>query len=570
MKKFYIFALSILFSTTLIAQDWDLTWKMTENIFQPPQSGSNFNVVRAGFDTDNDGKGEFITAFCEQDSNFVMMYEATGDDTYELVWSWMFPPYLHNSFNGIAVGDVDGNGLDEIFITLATQVGDANAPRLWIFEWNGVQGENKYGDYATGVCEPHGTWDYGLDDGIDFRPKSLMVEDIDNDGVNELITGNRGTPDSNDGKREIIVSNFTGTFAGFGNWNIEYRTADTGGALYSVNTGDLDGDGNMEIYGLLWDLFTLRIYEATGPDTYELQSEIVEMDPIIDYGGWDCVGVADVNNDGINEMYIAGMVDSETNFTLFAIQGEADNSTIDASDVQTLMEFTYPNPFQSGFRNLEICDPDGDGNINLMITGHRNGLIHDIEYKGNGDPMDPTSWDAKTAFDIFALYAVDAGVTREAAVDSLLSPRLYFGSYGGDMDGDGKNEYVFVNYSSDFDVWANDAYVWIIEAGTALAISPSDNSNISHFTLNQNYPNPFNPQTNISYSLKEADFITITIYDMLGKKVRTLTNEYKFAGDHSIIWDGLTDNGLLAASGLYLYKLKTNGTQISKSMSLVR
>jgi flagellar hook assembly protein FlgD len=57
---------------------------------------------------------------------------------------------------------------------------------------------------------------------------------------------------------------------------------------------------------------------------------------------------------------------------------------------------------------------------------------------------------------------------------------------------------------------------------------------------------------------------------MLGKKVRTLVNEYKHAGDHSINWDGLTDNGLLAASGLYLYKLKTNGTQISKSMSLVR
>ena len=570
MKKLLLIVFLLILTTNLTAQ-WDQTWKMDTNPFQPPQSGSNFNVVKAGFDTDNDGWGEFITAFCEQDSNFVMMYEATADDTYELVWSWRYPLYLHNSFNGIAVGDADNNGLDEILITLATQVGDANAPRLWVFEWNGVQGENKYGNYASGVCEPHGTWNYGLEDGIDFRPMSLIVEDIDNDGVNELITGQRGEPNRN--VREIIVSNFTGTFTSFGNWNIEFRTDNGGGALYSVNTGDLDGDGNREIYGLLWDMFTLRIYEATGPDTYEPQSEIIELytdpNPEIDYGAWDGVGVADVNNDGTNEMYIAGMTELPTHnyHTLFTIQGKADNSTIEASDVKVLMEL--PQHIGGGFKNLQICDPDGDGNINLMIAGRFTGLVHNIEYKGEGDPADSANWDVSTAFDIFATCAADLGIPLDTA-RALIGPRMAYGSYGGDMDQDGKNEYVFVNYSSDFEEWPNDAYVWVIEDGTALAITPGDNSNLTHFTLKQNYPNPFNPQTNISYSLKEAGSITITIYDMLGKKVRTLVNEYKHAGDHSINWDGLTDNGLLAASGLYLYKLKTNGTQISKSMSLVR
>jgi flagellar hook assembly protein FlgD len=57
---------------------------------------------------------------------------------------------------------------------------------------------------------------------------------------------------------------------------------------------------------------------------------------------------------------------------------------------------------------------------------------------------------------------------------------------------------------------------------------------------------------------------------VLGQEVRTLINEYKHSGEHSIKWDGLTDNGIQAASGLYLYKLKSNGTQISKSMSLIR
>jgi len=278
MKKLLLILFSLLLTTNLTAQ-WDQTWKMTENIFQPPQSGSGFTVIKAGFDTDNDGQGEFIASICDGDSNFVMMYEATANDTYELVWSWKYPPYSSNanSYNGIAIGDMDNNGIVEILATLAPNVGATDkVPRLYIFEWNGVQGENKYGNYSSGICEPHGTWDYGLEDGIDFRLHSLIDEDIDQDGVNELITGVRGAPfPANEGKREIIVSNFTGTFTSFGNWNIEFRTDNEGGALYSVTTGDLDGDGKREIYGLLCDMFTLRIYEASGPDTYELQSVII-------------------------------------------------------------------------------------------------------------------------------------------------------------------------------------------------------------------------------------------------------------------------------------------------------
>ena len=581
MKIKYLIVVSILFTTFLIAQSgWNMAWEMSENPFQPPQSGSGFTVVKAGFDTDNDGMGEFIASICDGDSNFVMMYEATADNTYELVWSWKYPDYSSNanSYNGITVGDTDNNGVDEILATLAPNVGtDDNPPRLYIFEWNGVEGENKYGNYSTGVCEPHGTWNYGLDNGVDYRPHSLIVEDIDGDGANELITGMRGAPSANNGQREIIVSSFVGKFTTLGSWIEEFRTQNEGGALYSVTTGDLDGDGNKEIYGLLWDLFTLRIYEATGPDTYELQSEIIQLygDEGIDYGAWDGVAVADVDNDGTNEMYIAGMVETKimNNYTIFTIQGKDDNSTIDGADVNVLLEL--PQEIGGGFNNLEICDPDGDGNMNLMIAGRHSGKVFDIEYKGAGNPADPTSWDVKTAVDLFELAAFDLGITVEAARDSI-SPRIAYGSYAVDMDGDKKDEYVFVNYSTDFPAtadnsgWENDAYVWIIEDDGVLAIKAGENSNVTNFTLAQNYPNPFNPQTNITYSLKKSDNVKFIIYDMLGKKIRTLVNEYKHAGEHSIVWDGFTDNGQSAASGLYLYKIFTSGSQQSKTMSLVR
>ena len=73
-------------------------------------------IVKAGFDTDQDGWGEFLCAWTDLDSNYTLMYEATGDNTYELVWSFLHPVPA-NTFAGIVVGDIDNNDIVEIIIT---------------------------------------------------------------------------------------------------------------------------------------------------------------------------------------------------------------------------------------------------------------------------------------------------------------------------------------------------------------------------------------------------------------------------------------------------------------------
>lgn len=75
------------------------------------------------------------------------------------------------------------------------------------------------------------------------------------------------------------------------------------------------------------------------------------------------------------------------------------------------------------------------------------------------------------------------------------------------------------------------------------------------FRLEQNYPNPFNPQTTIRYDLSESSEVTLVIYDMQGRVVRSLVNSNKSGGAHQVIWDGRSDAGFAAASGLYLCRM---------------
>jgi hypothetical protein len=77
--------------------------------------------------------------------------------------------------------------------------------------------------------------------------------------------------------------------------------------------------------------------------------------------------------------------------------------------------------------------------------------------------------------------------------------------------------------------------------------------------LYQNYPNPFNPTTTIQFKLPEKSDVSLRIYDISGKLVKTLIDEEKDAGYHSVIWDGTGDDGASVNSGVYFYKIETDG-----------
>jgi hypothetical protein len=85
------------------------------------------------------------------------------------------------------------------------------------------------------------------------------------------------------------------------------------------------------------------------------------------------------------------------------------------------------------------------------------------------------------------------------------------------------------------------------------------------FIIIQNYPNPFNASTNIKYYLPETEYVLIEIYDILGKKVKTLLDKVMQAGEHSVVFDA--DN---FSSGIYFYKFDTENYSDAKSMVLIK
>jgi hypothetical protein len=92
---------------------------------------------------------------------------------------------------------------------------------------------------------------------------------------------------------------------------------------------------------------------------------------------------------------------------------------------------------------------------------------------------------------------------------------------------------------------------------------------IQDFSLMQNYPNPFNPSTNIKFNVAESGIVTLKVYDLLGKEVVTLMNEYKPSGKYEVTFNSRGD-GTSLSSGVYFYQLKINSFVDTRKMILIQ
>jgi hypothetical protein len=92
----------------------------------------------------------------------------------------------------------------------------------------------------------------------------------------------------------------------------------------------------------------------------------------------------------------------------------------------------------------------------------------------------------------------------------------------------------------------------------------------SSFQLYQNIPNPFNPTTTIRFDLAEPSPVRLTVFNVVGQRIRVLWDGHKPAGKHSVQWDGKDDWGQDVGSGVYLYRLTMEGQTQVRRMFLVR
>jgi hypothetical protein len=83
-------------------------------------------------------------------------------------------------------------------------------------------------------------------------------------------------------------------------------------------------------------------------------------------------------------------------------------------------------------------------------------------------------------------------------------------------------------------------------------------------------PNPFNPQTTVWFDLARDGFTELIVYDLTGRRVRTLVNTSLRSGEHRAVWDGRNDGGRRVASGVYLFQLRGDGYSETQRVALIK
>ncbi len=127
------------------------------------------------------------------------------------------------------------------------------------------------------------------------------------------------------------------------------------------------------------------------------------------------------------------------------------------------------------------------------------------------------------------------------------------------------NSNISYGISSNHIYYTNDGWVTYSIVDSIVTNVESQQSVPTQFTLYQNYPNPFNPTTVISYQLPVSSNVSIKVYDLLGREVAVLVDEYKSAGRYKVEF-----NAFSLASGVYYYQLKSGSFINSKKMILMR
>ena len=351
---------------------------------------------------------------------------------------------------------------------------------------------------------------------------SAAVADIDNDGLPEILCGDYDTT--------FYAWNCNGS-------NVPGFPVRVSARVKSAPAiADLDGDGNLDI-----------VLGTTSGDVYVFNNQGV-IRP-----GWpvrlglstsSSPSLADIDLDGHLEILIG-------------------------CDDARLYVFTADGQPKSGFpvavsgaisATPAVGDINGDGYPDIAF-GTSAGLIHAINFMGMSLPN-------------FPIPTVSLGtITASSGL--------------ADIDGDGDCEIVTGvrtagNNLEVIDCKAHlpaEVFPWpmfgkdLHRSGYYGPFVTGINDGVrlpTSCALDQNYPNPFNATTLIKFAIPRDSYVGLAIYDLLGRRVRSLNSGNLQAGYHEIVWDGNDESGIQAASGIYFYRLDADNLTLTKKMVLIK
>ena len=251
------------------------------------------------------------------------------------------------------------------------------------------------------------------------------------------------------------------------------------------------------------------------------------MDTLIYYSNYTS-GNMDANGYGTDHTALRGFASNQAPSAVNLI-GPADETllTIDGDNAEG----------QTGIIWTSSIDPDGTP-VEYVL---------ELVIENTGDTLDT----ALSVTNFFLQHAEVLEYMEEAGVTQL------------DISWD-----VFAEDGFDYSSSANGPWSLTIDGGWALSV---DNNTIPEvFALHNNYPNPFNPVTNIRYDIPEASDVRIDIYDLVGKKVKTLVSKQHQPGRYKIQWNATNEFGSAVATGMYIYKIQAKDFVSVKKLLLMK
>ena len=549
------------FITLLLGADIDssfsVKWKNTpwgSGGLEP--AGPPWSMV-GPYDFDNDGYGDFVvaSAYTGQFCNEVIHYEATENDSIELKWLYTFSELSceFDNYSSVAVGDIDNDQNPEILALMDTRPGIAGQSGLQIFEWDPTT--------LSFPDTPTTTWSMLLDSV--WEAGQILVEEIDNDGNQEIIVSIMDGPWGTTGSSRMMIIELENGDLSDPVWNIEYEDpVTTNWSGYNISIGDLDQDGLKEIYTVAYEYYHIIVYENLGtPDEYDYQTDFYVTNEVAERANQSIV-ITDIDSNGTNELFA---VTSGTNSLTGTLLTPGYFYSVICStgvDSLTFADFNLLAEYPGGLRQLILGDADQDGKPNLYLAGHYNETVYDWEYNGES-PVDSSS--SYSEHIIFMDDTTD-NFTPNNDQGKVRVAKLF----SGDIDNDGLGDLMIASAS-----FATDkSQLFMVEHEEEDVVVNIDNGDSKiipeEISLKQNYPNPFNPATAFHYSLAKSGMIELNITDVIGRKVTTLISGHQRSGNHNVMWTGKDRNGNQVPSGIYFYRLSFGDQSLTKKMVLNR
>ena len=241
-------------------------------------------------------------------------------------------------------------------------------------------------------------------------------------------------------------------------------------------------------------------------------------------------------------------------------------------------------PVSYSIHNVEgLLTPGGEGSFEVHMT--------------NTETVGTMSFEIEDAPEYLTVTSVEAvgrfanGIIDGSTGEDSNNENFYFLGYdftGGIPEGDGPIIKVNVQMSQNInnpnvmllfeEVSGGDAGANSITAAsqglglfTNSTLSTNGETSLpSEFTLHANYPNPFNPSTVITYDLAGQGHVDLSIYNVVGKKVKTIVNKNETAGRKVAVWYGVDDSGNSLSAGMYFYRLTAGAKVFTKKMVLMK